>query len=205
MKKSLRNFLMAGGLLFLAISAAQAAGFLTNGLPPAGGSQYPTTVPLTGNELVPADTALPFGLNPASESVSTGQLWTFLVVPQATSASNTSSFTATTGQVAPTSAAGARNLGLLLTGVTSTTQTLTTPGATNVYAALALTPGATAASEVGQQWILRISNESTASWTIAPGAGVTITGSTTAVGSSAREYLATMASATALTLVDIGN
>lgn len=70
----IRGFLLAGALSVAVASAAWAAGLLTNGLPVAGGSQYPTTIPLTGNETVPADTNLTQGLNPASEAVTTNQL-----------------------------------------------------------------------------------------------------------------------------------
>lgn len=70
------------GLMALALLAAvgyggrlaYAAGFFTNGVPPAGGSQYPTTMPLTGNETIPADTNLPSGQNPASEAITVKQL-----------------------------------------------------------------------------------------------------------------------------------
>lgn len=53
---------------------AWAAGFYTNGLPPAGGTQYPSTLPLTGAETIPADTNLASGQNPQSESISVSQL-----------------------------------------------------------------------------------------------------------------------------------
>lgn len=70
--------LTLGGLAFAAAlgvsSLALAAGFFTNGVPPAGGTQYPNTLPLTGNETLPADTNLPSGANPASEAISTGQI-----------------------------------------------------------------------------------------------------------------------------------
>lgn len=66
--------LVVTGAMLLAGVPALAAGFFTNGVPPAGGTQYPTTVPLTGSETLPADTNLPSGLNPASESISTAQL-----------------------------------------------------------------------------------------------------------------------------------
>lgn len=66
------------GMLVSLPIVGHSAGLLTNGLPPAGGTQYPSTLPLTGNELLPADTALPNGLNPASEAVSTQQLQGFL-------------------------------------------------------------------------------------------------------------------------------
>lgn len=66
---------LAGLALALAMTtSASAAGFFTNGVPPAGGTQYPSTLPLTGNETIPADTNLPSGLNPASEAITTTQL-----------------------------------------------------------------------------------------------------------------------------------
>lgn len=76
----MRHMKKVGLALALALTsagAAYAAGFLTNGLPSAGGSQYPSTVPLTGNETIPADTNLPSGQNPASESVTTNQMASF--------------------------------------------------------------------------------------------------------------------------------
>jgi len=73
-----RNWLLAGACVLAAAVPALAAGFLTNGLPPAGGTQYPTTVPLTGNETIPVDTNLAQGLNPASESVSANQMAAFI-------------------------------------------------------------------------------------------------------------------------------
>jgi len=78
MKTSLRNALLAGGIAALVMGGlAHSAGFFTNGVPVAGGTQYPTTLPLTGLETVPADTNLPSGLNPASEAITTGQLASF--------------------------------------------------------------------------------------------------------------------------------
>lgn len=74
--------LLAGALAcVLAAQPVLAAGFLTNGLPPAGGTQYPSTIPLTGNEAFPADTNLPSGLNPASEAVTASQLLTYTQNP----------------------------------------------------------------------------------------------------------------------------
>jgi hypothetical protein len=60
--------------LGLGASPTLAAGYFTNGVPPAGGVQYPSTTPLTGNETIPADTNLPSGMNPASEAITVGQL-----------------------------------------------------------------------------------------------------------------------------------
>ena len=80
---NLRNKLWAtvfGGLATVAViaTAVHAAGFFTNGVPVAGGTQYPLTLPLTGNETVPADTNLTGGLNPASEAITTNQLAGFV-------------------------------------------------------------------------------------------------------------------------------
>lgn len=70
--------LLLAGAFALAASVASAAGIWTNGVPPAGGTQYPTTIPLTGNETFPADTNLTNGQNPASESISSNQLAGFV-------------------------------------------------------------------------------------------------------------------------------
>lgn len=69
-----KGVLLAGALVAGLAIAAHAAGLFTNGLPLAGGSQYPGTLPLTGNETIPADTNLTQGLNPASEAITTAQL-----------------------------------------------------------------------------------------------------------------------------------
>lgn len=68
---------LAASIAMVLSQSADAAGLFTNGVPQAGGAQYPSTVPLTGNELLPADTQLPSGLNPASESISTNQIVAF--------------------------------------------------------------------------------------------------------------------------------
>lgn len=72
--KKLATWLGAMGVALTLALPALAAGFFTSNLPPAGGSQYPTTLPLTGNETIPADTNLTQGLNPASESITLNQL-----------------------------------------------------------------------------------------------------------------------------------
>lgn len=71
-KVGLAAVLLAGALALA--GTAFGAGLYTNGLPVAGGSQYPYTLPLTGNEQIPADTMLPNGLNPATQAITTGQL-----------------------------------------------------------------------------------------------------------------------------------
>lgn len=72
MKNSMIKLLLAGALALASIVPASAAGFFQ--FPPAGGSQYPTTLPLTGNETIPADTNLPNGLNPATETITVNAL-----------------------------------------------------------------------------------------------------------------------------------
>lgn len=75
-KVGLAAVLLAGALALA--GNAFAAGLYTNGLPVAGGTQYPSTLPLTGNEQVPADTMLPNGRNPATLAITTGQLAGFI-------------------------------------------------------------------------------------------------------------------------------
>ena len=75
--KVLRLALAAAVVVAGVSSLALAAGFFTNGVPPAGGTQYPSTIPLTGNETIPADTNLLSGQNPASEAITTNQLAAF--------------------------------------------------------------------------------------------------------------------------------
>src|ERR1700722_3497008 len=77
MRRKLANVrgLVAGlSLGLLLTQPTLAAGFFTNGVPQAGGSQYPSTIPLTGNELLPTDTQLSDGASPQSEAISTSQL-----------------------------------------------------------------------------------------------------------------------------------
>src|SRR5215472_15100587 len=65
---------VAGLGLMLTASLAYAGGFFTNGVPPAGGTQYPSTIPLTGSETIPVDTNLASGRNPQSEAVTVSQI-----------------------------------------------------------------------------------------------------------------------------------
>ena len=69
-----KNIGLTLGLLASASQSALAGGLYTNGVPPAGGSQYPLTLPLTGSETFPADTNLSGGQAPQSEAISVGQL-----------------------------------------------------------------------------------------------------------------------------------
>jgi len=72
--RSGRVILLAGVTLLASLGGAYAQGFFTNGVPRAGGSQYPATIPLTGNETIPADTQLSGGQAPQSIAITTGQL-----------------------------------------------------------------------------------------------------------------------------------
>ena len=73
---------LAVGVASMTVQPVLASGFFTNGVPTAGGSQYPTTFPLTGNEQIPADTELSNGQNPQSEAITTSQLATLsLLLP----------------------------------------------------------------------------------------------------------------------------
>lgn len=67
-------------------TTAYGAGFFTNGVPVAGQSPYPSTIPLTGNETIPADTNLSGGTLPQSIAVTTQQLANYVGSTSGTSA-----------------------------------------------------------------------------------------------------------------------
>lgn len=189
---SLSKALLAIALVVgMGVSGAYASGMLTNGLPQAGVTPYTYTVPLTGNELLPADTQLPNGQMPQSESVSVGQLQQ----PSTVSASNATSFTATASQVS-----GGANLALLLTGAPTTGQTVTLPSAASIWANVSN-------ASAGQKYLLKVVNvggTSSGAWTVAAGTGDTITGNTSVPVAGSREYLVTLTSATAVGFQDLG-
>lgn len=202
--KNLMKLALTGALaLVLATEPALAAGFLTNGLPPAGGTQFPGTIPLTGAETIPVDTNLSGGQAPQSESVTVQQLATAintLALPNIVfnTATNTTGFTATTAQLS-----GADQLQVLsLTGTLGAGAALTTPTATALIAALG------GYGIVGNTYVLRFINNSSANfaWTITAGAGVTVTGTATVAQNVWREYLVTVTATgtPAVTLQNIG-
>ncbi len=69
----MKSLLLAGAFALAALTPALAAGIFST-FPPAGGSQFPSTIPITGIETIPADTNLTQGLNPATETITTSQL-----------------------------------------------------------------------------------------------------------------------------------
>lgn len=78
----MKKFALLGGLLALVFaSAAFAAGQFPNyplatSSPTTGNA---STLPLTGNEMIPADTGLPNGVNPQTELITTSQLKTYVL------------------------------------------------------------------------------------------------------------------------------
>lgn len=182
--------LVLAGLLSLAFGgAALAAGLYTNGLPPAGGTQYPSTLPLTGNETAPFDTNLTQGQNPASEAITVSQL----AQPTMNVAVNTTSFTATVGQMG-----GNGEVILDLTGTLGAGANVTTPTAAQFFAAKPV---------VGSTWVLRVLNLSAGafSWTIVAGTGVTFTGAVVVAQNTWVDYVVTETSATTVTMVRIAS
>lgn len=89
----------------------------------------------------------------------------------------------------PEELAGARLCVLELMGTQTANATLTTPDSATL---LALVPGG---GFVGQSWVVRIINASSAAfqWTLAAGAGVTISGATVIAPGAWREWLVTNA------------
>lgn len=177
------------GLLGLVASVALAAGLYTNGLPPAGGTQYPSTVPLTGLETAPFDTNLTQGQNPASEAISVNQLTAATI----SAAVNTTAFTATTAQVV-----GNGLVVLNLTGTLGAGAAITMPTAAQIFAV---------PKPVGSVWTLRLINNSAGAfaWTLTAGTGDTITGSATIAQSTYADYMVTVTSPTTVTFVRIGS
>src|SRR5271166_750388 len=78
-KMRLNRSLLLAGLASALLYGGEAAtaGGNWGTLPPAGGSTYPNTLPLTGNETIPADTNLPSGAQPQSEIITSAQLGAF--------------------------------------------------------------------------------------------------------------------------------
>lgn len=192
------NRKLAGSISAIALFAATSAyaAGMFSGWPFAGGTQYPSTLPLTGNEGVAADTQLPSGLNPASELISVDSL------VQGSSVSNNVSGNAT---LTVTQMVGGARLTLLLTDAISGATTLTTPTAAAIVAALP-----TQSQVVGKSWLWKIVNQAgtgSGVWTISGGSNVTITGNATVAVASSRTFLVkvTAVSTPAVTLTDWGN
>lgn len=165
------------------------------------GPAYATTYPLTGGELVPADTNLPQGLNPASERITTAQLANAVATLALgfTNATSVAAFTATTGQVVPASCGGTQVL--LLNGTLTAGAALTTPTATAIEAICPNVP---------TSWIVKFVNNSSGAfaWTITGGTGVTVTGTATVAQGNTRNFLLTTGTTTgspSVVLQDLGS
>jgi len=96
---------------------------------------------------------------------------------------------------------GADDVVLAMTGALAAGAVATTDTAANIIAAIPQ-----AQRYVGSNYKLRVINESAGAftWTLAAGAGVTITGTATVAQNTWREYVVTMASATTITLQNVG-
>ena len=155
---------------------------------PEAGTQYPSTVPLTGNETAPFDTNLTQGQNPASEAISVSQL----AMPTLNTAVNTTAFTATVAQIA-----GNGEVILNLTGTLGAGAAITMPTAAQIFAA----------QPVGRQWTLRILNNSSGAfaWTVTMGTGDSLTGSAAVAQNTYADYVVTVTSPTTVTFVRVGS
>lgn len=139
MKKTL---LFVWALALLGIGAAHAAGQFP-GYPQATSS--PTTgnaatLPLTGNELIPADTQLPNGVQPQTEVISTSQLKTYILnLPQTTIAALPTCSATTFGYLAAVSngtayATGTYGSAVSATGAVTRVVVCTNTGGATTYA-----------------------------------------------------------------------
>lgn len=178
-----KTLLLAGGLALLtAVGIAYAGGVYTPGFPQAG--SVANTLPLTGNELIPADTQLPFGLAPQTESISVNQL-IGAAAGNATYASNaaTTAATVTAAQIA-----GGGNLHVMdMTGTLAGSAALTTPTAAQIIAVL---PN----FQVGDSYILRVINRTAATqaWTLTGGSNVTVNGTATIAAAAWADWIVTL-------------
>lgn len=180
----MKNFkmLLAGALALACMAgAALAGGLYTNGFPQAG--SVANTLPLTGNELIPADTQLPSGLNPQTESISINQL-TGVAAANASYSANAATTNATATAAQLTGSGGF--VVLDLTGTIAGGSTLTTPTAAQLIAALPNLQNT-------DSYMLRIIAETAANnWTLTAGSNVTVTGTATIVAAQFTDWVVTM-------------
>lgn len=180
----MRYMLLAGALALASLAGvAFAGGLYTPGFPQAG--SVPNTLPLTGNELIPADTQLGNGLAPQTESISINQLAGYNLGDASYSANAaTTSATATAAQIVGTPPGGF--VVLDMTGSLGGAANLTTPTAAALIAA-APNLGNTAS------YTLRIINETAATnaWTLVGGTNVTVSGTATIAAASFTDWIVT--------------
>lgn len=165
------------------------SGFSTPGLQLA-------VTPLTGNELIAADTQLPSGQFPESEAISVAQLGAYaaqLGAPVFGTADNGTTQTLTAAMIAVPNAKTVYHL-----STSGATPSLTLPLATAVFTQ----EGATFAT--GSSYVLRVINNNSGTATIVTNTGWTLTGTLTLATGTWREFLITAASATTLTAVVTG-
>lgn len=153
------------------------------------------TIPLTGNEQIPADTRLSQGVAPQSELVSPGQLALYSATAsfQTVTLTNTTGFTATAAQISPTNCQGEKIL--LLTGTLGAGAAITMPSLANIQAAC----------PAGTTWLMRVVNQSSGAfaWTVTGVTSVTVSGTAVVAQSTSQVYLVTVG-ASAVTIANIG-
>ena len=139
----MKKIALYGGLLALfGVSAAYAAGQFPDyplaTLSPISG--YATTLPLTGNERIPADTMLSGGVMPQTEVISTSQLKTYiLTLPSSTIAALPTCGASTLGLLAAVSngtayATGTYGSAVSATGAVTRVVVCTNTGGATTYA-----------------------------------------------------------------------
>ena len=120
---------------------------------------------------------------------------------QPNAAYNTDTSTAAHVVAAAKLTGGAKDVVLAMTGALGAGATATTDTAANIIAAIPL-----GQRYVGFTYKLRVVNESSGAfaWTVAGGTGVTVTGTATVAQNTWREFIVTIASATTVTLQNVG-
>lgn len=165
------------------------SGIFTNGLPTA-------SLPLTGSELIAADTGLAQGLNPESEAISVSQISVYASNSVGKfalgTADNGSTQTLTAAMI---SASNAEMVAHVTTG--GTTPSLTLPLATALIAAL---PNA----GVGSAYLLRVINSNSGTATVVTNTGWTTSGTLTLATNTTRDFIVAITAATTCSITSIG-
>lgn len=176
-----QTIVAAGLALLLGTSGVRSAGLYTNDIPQAG--QLPGTYPLTGNELVPADTQLPAGVGPATEAISVQQLANFVGSSGGFGSpfAPNGSYTTLTAGTSSSSTALPANLGVVVVGNTGLVPVFVNLGITGGVVAttseLLVPPGAAIALSVGfNGYIAGITASSSATLNIGGGSGGLLSG-----------------------------
>lgn len=145
---------------------------------------------VTGAELIPVD------VGGGSKCVTPAQLAAYTPQAQYSSDGATAGFTASVGELT-----GSGLCVLDLVGALAANSAVTTPTGADLEA------GLIGGGVIGQSWVLRVINNSSAShvWTLTGGSGVTVAGTATIAQNTWREWVCKVTGAGAVTMQNAGS